>query len=129
MTSVLYASVLAFFIVWLSLNVIGKRRQYRISTGHGDNHALKIAIAAQSNAIEYIPIALLLLFALEYNGAHQLMVHGLGLVFVAGRWIHARGLLTEVLNIRVLGMKITLYSIIALAVINLVYLPYIKLLG
>ena len=117
MTSVLYASLLALFIVWLSLNVIGKRRQYHISTGHGDNHTLNI------------PIALLLLFALEVNGAHQLVVHGLGLAFVAGRLIHARGLLTEVLSIRVLGMKITLYTLIALAIINLVYLPYIKLLG
>ena len=126
MTSALYAALLALLIVWLALNVIGKRRQYKVSTGDGGQHQLKIAIAAQSNAIEYIPIAVLLLFALEYNGANLLMVHALGLALLTGRLVHARGLLSEVLKVRVLGMKITLYTIIALALLNIVYLPYIK---
>lgn len=126
MTSALYAALLSLLIVWLSLNVIGKRRQYKVSTGDGGQHQLKIAIAAQSNAIEYIPIALVLLFALEYNAANLLIVHALGLALLTGRLVHARGLLSEMLKVRVLGMKITLYTIIALAILNIVYLPYIK---
>ena len=127
MTSVIYASLSAFFIVWLSLNVIKNRYSAKVSIGDGDNEKLKLAMVSQSNAIEYIPIALLLLFALEYNGANILFVHALGVLLVLGRLIHARAILGENLKHRVLSMKITLYTIIALAVINLVYLPYTKL--
>ena len=57
MTSVMYAVLTAFIIVLLSLNVIRIRRKNRISIGDGSNSELRIAIAAQSNAIEYIPMA------------------------------------------------------------------------
>lgn len=63
MTSVIYASLSAFLIVWLSLNVIKKRHFYIISIG-GDHKDLKGAIAAHSNVI-------------EYNSAHILIIHSL----------------------------------------------------
>lgn len=76
--------------------------------GDGGNEDLKVAIAAQTNAIEYIPIALLLLFALEYNNANIIIVHLMGLTLITGRIIHARGILCVDLKTRVLGMRITL---------------------
>lgn len=127
MTSAIYASLLALLICWLSLNVIKKRRTYKVSIGDDNNEELKIAIAAQSNAIEYAPISLILMFALEYNQANIILVHLSGLSLIAGRIIHARGLLSLNLKQRVLGMQITIYTIIGLAVFNLVYLPYAQL--
>jgi len=124
MTSVIYASFSALLIVWLSLNTIKKRRSNKVSIGDGGIDDLKLAIAAHSNAIEYIPIALILLFALEYNQGNILLVHLSGLALIAGRVIHARGLLTSNLKQRVFGMQITIYTIIVLAVTNLAYLPY-----
>jgi len=128
MTSVIYASLSAFLIVWLSLNVIKKRRKYQVSIGDGRNEELMVSMAAQSNAIEYIPIALLLLFALEYNNANNLIVHVLGLSLITGRIIHAKGILSSNLKSRVFGMQITIFTIIGLAVINFAYLPYTELL-
>lgn len=127
MTSVIYASLSAILIVWLSLNVIRKRRKYQVSIGDGGNEDLMSSMAAQSNAIEYIPIALLLLFALEFNNANSLIVHLSGLALISGRIIHAKGILSSNLKTRVLGMQITIYTIIGLAVINFVYLPYAEL--
>lgn len=127
MISVIYTSISALLICWLSLNVIKLRRKNRISVGDGGVHELTIARAAQLNAIEYIPISLLLLYALELNGAYILFVHLLGLSLLAGRIIHARAMLAENLKARVLGMQITLYTIIGLAIINIVYIPYEKL--
>ena len=124
MTSVIYASISAFLITWLSLNVIKKRRSKKISIGDGENEELKLAIAAQSNAIEYIPIALILLFALEYNQASLLIIHLLGISLIIGRIIHAKGLLCSNLKQRVFGMQITIFIINGLAAINLLYLPY-----
>jgi uncharacterized membrane protein YecN with MAPEG domain len=37
---------------------------------------------------------------------------------------HARGLLTDNLRYRVLGMQLTLYTLIGLAVLNLAYVIY-----
>ena len=128
MTSVIYASISAFLICWLSFNVIKKRRKNKISIGDGENIELITAMSAQSNAIEYIPISLLLLFALEYNQGNILIIHLLGLLLVASRFIHEKGILTETLKTRVLGMHITIYTIISLALINLFYLPYARLL-
>jgi len=128
MISVIYASIAAFLICWLSLNVIKTRRKTRISIGDGDNNELKTAMAAQFNAIEYIPIALLLLFALEYNKAYILIVHIFGLSLIMGRLIHAKGILYGKIKVRVLGMQITIYTIIGLAVTNFFYLPYTKLI-
>ena len=128
MISAMYASILALLIVWLSLNVINKRKSNRVSIGDGGVTELTVAMAAQSNAVEYIPIALLLLFALEHNGASIILVHLLGIALVAGRIIHARGLLGNTLKVRVLGMQITLYTILGLVIANAIYLPYGKLL-
>ena len=128
MTSVIYASISALIIVWLSLNVINKRRTLKVSIGDGNQEELKTAIAAQSNSIEYIPIYLLLLFALEFNDANIVIVHIFGLLLVIGRVTHARGILSGNLGVRVKGMQITLYSLIALALTNFVYLPYEKII-
>ena len=85
-------------------------------------------MAAQSNAIEYIPIALILLFALEYNEGNIFIVHLLGLTLIIGRIIHAKGILSGKLKTRILGMQITIYTMIGLAILNIIYLPFAKLL-
>ena len=129
MISGIYASAAAFLIVWLSLNVIKIRRQKQVNIGDGDDIDLRTAMAAQSNAVEYIPIALLLLFVLEDNGANVMLVHILGILLIIGRVIHAKALLTGNLRTRVLGMQITIWVIVGLAIANLMFLPYEKLIS
>ena len=124
MTSAIYASLGALLIVWLSLRVIKLRHRERVSLGDGGNDELRAAIAAQANAVEYIPIALLLLFALEFNEAPTLLVQLLGVTLLTGRVVHAYALLGEHLGLRVRGMQITLWTIIVLALANLGYLPW-----
>lgn len=129
MISVIYASCLALLLCWLSLRVISLRRKHRIRYGDGGNEMLVIARSAQANAAQYIPLTLILLFALEANDAPVLLVHAAGIALICGRLLHARGLLGERLNLRILGMQITLGTIIGLALMNLGYAPYARLLG
>ena len=129
MTTVIYASLSALLIVWLSLRVIKVRRKHRISIGDGSEKEMKVAMAAQSNAIEYIPIALLLLFALEYNHGNLFLLHFLGISLIVARFIHARAIQTDNLKARVFAMQVTLLTLITLALVNLLYLPYAKLIG
>lgn len=128
MIAAIYVSLCAFLIVWLSLNVIKKRRKNKVRFGDGDIEELKLAIVAHSNAVEYIPIALLLLIAFEFNGGYKIIVHAFGWSLLIGRIIHARGILSGNLKERVLGMQVTISTIIALGFSNVVTLPYENLL-
>ena len=118
MITSLYASLSALLIVRLTLTVIKLRRKNRISVGDGGNEELQLAIRTHANAVEYIPIALLLLLMLELNGAPNILIHILGATLLIGRIIHAMGLPAKNLNKRVLGMQISIYLLIGLAILN-----------
>ena len=124
MITTVYAALGALMIVWLSLQVIKLRHREKVNIGDGGCEQLTAAIAAQLNAVEYIPIALILLFALEYNGAHLVLVHAFGIALLAGRALHARAMLSNDLVLRVRGMQITLWGITGLAIVNLLYLAW-----
>ena len=103
MITTLYASLSALLIVRLTLSVIKIRRKNRISVGDGGNEELQLAIRTHANAVEYIPIALLLLLTLELNGAPKILIHLLGATLIIGRIIHAMGLPAKDLKKRILG--------------------------
>ncbi|UAA40462.1 MAPEG family protein [Paraneptunicella aestuarii] len=124
MTSVIYAVLSTALIIWLSANVINLRQKHQIALGDGGNAELQAARTAHANAIEYIPIALLMLFALEYNHGHLLLIHGCGIAFMLGRVIHARSILSASLKKRKQGMVLTFLSLMALSALNLIYLPW-----
>lgn len=124
MLTALYASILALLLIWLAFQVIKQRRSNKIAYADGGVEALQIARSAQSNASEYIPITLILMALVEYNGASVWLIHLAGVAFVIGRIIHARGILGEDLKGRVTGMKFTFFTMIGLVVLNLIYLPY-----
>lgn len=124
MLSSIYAALLALFIVRLSLGVIKLRRTEKVSLGDGGVTALQNAIRAQGNATEYAPISLILLILLELNGGHVLLIHLGGITILAGRVLHANGLLSENMCHRILGMQLTIYGLIGLAIANLGYAAY-----
>lgn len=119
-----YASTLALFFVWLSLNVIKLRRRFRVRLGDGDNAELLAAISAQSNAAQYIPFTLLIIALLEINNGHGMLVHLFGLMLLSGRIIHARGILKNQIPLRVKGMQLTLFTLIGAAIANLLLLIF-----
>lgn len=121
MITALYASLCALLIVKLSLGVIAVRRQCKIRLGDGGDEELQAAIRAQGNATEYIPITLILMFMLENIVVYNWIIHLAGITLLTGRIIHAIGIKNNDLKKRVLGMKITLYLIIALSILNIVY--------
>ncbi|MDA0117559.1 MAPEG family protein [Vibrio sp. T11.5] len=127
MITALYASVLAMLMIWLSIEVIKQRRSAKVAYADGGVNALQVARSAQGNAMDYIPITLFLMAMFEYNGASPWMIHIAGAVFVIGRLLHAKAVLAEKLKGRITGMKLTFLTMVALIVLNLVYLPFGKL--
>ena len=115
----IYAGISGLFMVWLALQTIKARRTSKIKLGDNGNFELQSATRAHGNFAEYMPTTIILMFLLEYNGAPALMIHLIGITFLAGRWIHAQGLLKDDLHKRVLGMKFTLNILLLLAFANI----------
>ncbi|MGG5810808.1 MAPEG family protein [Falsiroseomonas sp. CW058] len=105
----LYAGVLAFGFLWLSVRVIKARRVYRVALGTGQHRLVERAVRAHGNFAEYVPLALLVLALLEINRLPDWGLHALGTALLAGRALHAAGISREpeVLRFRVTGMSLT----------------------
>ncbi len=127
MITALYACILAGLLVGLAFQVIKQRRIHRVVYSDGGVKALQIARSAQGNASDYIPITLILMALLEFNGAQPVWIHLTGIIFVIGRVIHAISIIKENVKGRVKGMQLTFLIIAALVVLNMIHLPYAKL--
>ena len=125
----LYAALLAGFFVFLSLRVIGQRRQAQVEVGSGDDLELLRRMRMHANFAEYAPFALLLVALAESLKAPSWWLHMLGVLLLAGRVIHAYGLsqTPHVLRFRVLGMQLT-FAVISLAALTCFVLAGIQLL-
>jgi len=88
----LYAALCALLIFALSLRIALLRRKLRIGIGDGGDAGLARAIRAQANAIEYVPLLLVMLLIAENNGASVAMMHACGSGLLLARVLHALGL-------------------------------------
>ena len=115
------ASVLTIIFIKLSFAVIGLRRKNKVGLGSGGYDDLERAIRAQGNFAEYVPFGIILIACLELNGAPWWLVVIPGVVLIIGRLIHAKGINMPPPDFRkrVLGMKLTFNTLIALVVLNL----------
>ncbi|OUR66916.1 hypothetical protein A9Q77_10805, partial [Marinomonas sp. 42_23_T18] len=76
------------------------------------------------NALENIPIALLLLALLEINHSPTWFIHVLAIALFIARIIHAKSTLRGRCRGRAFGMQATYAIILILVVANLIILPY-----
>ena len=120
------ASVLTIIFIKLSFAVIGLRRKNKVGLGSGGHADLERAIRAQGNFAEYVPFGIILIACLELNGAPWWLVALPGIALIIGRLIHAVGIneAPPDFSKRVLGMKFTFYTLIALVAINLLWTLY-----
>ncbi len=117
----IYAAISALLIVLLSSRVIRLRLSTRTGIGDGGNHHLARCIRVHANAIEYLPLALLLLLLVEWNQTLPMVVHGFGIALVTGRVLHAIGLSRSAGSspARFIGMLLTLLSMLGMATLLL----------
>jgi uncharacterized membrane protein YecN with MAPEG domain len=115
------ASVLTIIFIKLSFAVIGLRRKNKVSLGSGGHENLERAIRAQGNFAEYVPIGLILIACLELNGMPWWLEAIPGITLIIGRLIHAVGINVPPPDFskRVLGMTLTLGTLITLVFLNL----------
>lgn len=117
----IYASLLGILIIALALKVVQVRRKERVGLGDAEKPALQRAIRTHGNAIENIPMALILLFLLEIGHSPAWLLHLLGAMIILGRLLHASGLSRHGGTSfgRFYGALLSWITILAMAVINL----------
>ena len=122
--SALYASLLALLVVILGMVVIRLRQSLRVGVGDGGNHDLARAIRVHGNAVENIPLFLLLLALYEINRGNITLLHVFGAAFFVSRVLHAWGLLVSggASPGRLAGTIGTYACLVGLAIVNLVKL-------
>ena len=111
----LYIGLCGVILIVLSIRIIGLRRRHRVGLGDGGRDDLARAVRVHANFIEYVPLALLAIAAVELAGFPVWLAHALGVALVAGRLLHAQGL-TQSIGIsfgRTAGMLLTFGVLLA----------------
>ena len=113
----IYAAIFAVMLVVLSLRVAKTRGDVRVAIGEGGNRTLLRRIRVQGNFTEYVPMSLLLFMFVELQGWPHWLVHGLCLVLLAARLLHAYGVAQEPedIRLRATGMATTALLLVVAA--------------
>ena len=92
MITLLYAGLCALLVLVLAARVVRWRLTHRIGLGDGGDAELLRRTRVHGNAVEYLPLCLILLGGMELNGYPAPLIHGFGLALVLSRVAHAWGL-------------------------------------
>ncbi|XOV79053.1 MAG: MAPEG family protein [Aestuariibacter sp.] len=87
-----YAALLGVLLLYLSLLVVARRREFGIGIGDGGEKHLQQDMRVHGNFIEYVPFTLVLLLLAELNHMPTWFLHTAGVVLLLSRLMHAYGL-------------------------------------
>lgn len=92
MITLLYAGLCALLVLILAIRVASWRFKHKIGLGDGGDKELLKRVRAHGNAVEYLPLCLILLGGMELNGYPNGLIHGFGAALFVSRVAHAWGL-------------------------------------
>jgi uncharacterized membrane protein YecN with MAPEG domain len=123
-----YAALNALIMLVLSVLVVRARVKTQTPIGDGGKPNMAGALRAHANNAEYVPVALILLWALASPlGRSIWLIHGMGVPLTIGRVLHAMALTrsTGPSTLRVVGMALTwiAYIVGIAGVLWFVFLP------
>ena len=118
MITLLYAALCTLLVLALAGRVVAYRLTHKVGLGDGGHADLQRRIRAHANAVEYLPLALLLLGGMELNGVDDAVIHGFGITLFVSRLLHAWGLSRHAGTSigRFAGTGLTLLLMVAMAV-------------
>ena len=86
------AGAAAIINIWLGVRIGQVRTKAKISIGDGGNIALITRMRAQANFIEFTPIVLILIGAIELTKGSPIWLWAIAALFLLGRIGHALGM-------------------------------------
>ena len=122
MITLLYAGLCALLVVFLAARVARWRYAHKIGLGDGGDKELLKRVRAHGNAVEYLPLSLILLGGLELNGYRPMLIHSFGAALLLSRIAHAWGVSrTAGTSLgRLGGMSVTWGVMVAMAAVAIV---------
>jgi uncharacterized membrane protein YecN with MAPEG domain len=91
MITLLYAGLCALLVLILAMRVASWRFKHKIGLGDGGDKELLKRVRAHGNAVEYLPLCLILLGGMELNGYPNSLIHSFGAALFVSRVAHAWG--------------------------------------
>ena len=111
------AAAAAIINIWLSLRIGGVRRAEKISIGDGGHELLGRRMRAQLNFAENVPLALVLLAAVELSGKGSRWLAIVAAVFMLGRVAHGIGMDGKGFEVgRGIGTTTTILALLGLSI-------------
>ena len=126
MVTSIYTGLSALLFIRLSIAVIKYRRVLKHPYGVTKDRCFQATVAAHSNFAQYAPLALFLLYLLENSQIISVfLLHSLGFLLFLGRVLHYYGLVYGEKHgdfvLRKMGMHLTLWPILVMAVLCLLH--------
>jgi uncharacterized protein len=117
----IYAAIGVLLVLLLAGRVSWLRNARKVALGDGGLPELARAIRAHANAVEYLPLGLLVLLVIELDQVRPGLVHGFGAALLLGRVLHAWGLSRTggPSPGRAIGILLTWLTLLAMAVLLL----------
>jgi uncharacterized membrane protein YecN with MAPEG domain len=117
-----YAALTALLVVVLIGMVAQFRRTHGVGYAGYDNRELMTLVRAHGNAIETIPVVLILMLIAELDNLPPVWIHAAGVALLLSRIAHAHGYIStrgKYSHGRFYGMMMTLVLMIVLAAVNI----------
>lgn len=129
MLTAFYLSLLSLIYFKISVDTIKERIKNQISLGPGPNNEIAGYVSAHSNFQSYVPLIGILMYLYEMSElTSPLLIHALGLTVLSGRLLHYLGVKNSkapVFKFRKVGMHMTLWPLLILALLNLASFVYV----
>jgi len=124
MITALYASICGLLVVFMAVRVSYTRGKQKVDLGDGGKDAMLRAIRVHGNAMEYIPLSLILLFFLELQGSAHWFLHALGVTLVVSRLLHMQGLMqsAKLTPGRLVGTGLTWTLLVVMSLDNMMHI-------
>lgn len=121
-----YVAINGLIMLVLSILVVRARIKTQTSIGDGAKPEMAGPLRAHSNNTEYVPMALLLMWAMLPIGGSAWMIHAVGVPLTIGRILHGIGLYRSVgpTPLRLAGMALTWLAFI-IGIIGVLWIAFL----
>jgi uncharacterized membrane protein YecN with MAPEG domain len=106
------AAIAALMLIALSVPVSLRRGRLKALHGDAGDPGLQRLIRAQGNFTEYTPMGLILLALVEVAVTPTGLLWTIGILLIAGRGLHALGMIRGSLVVKAIGMLGTFASLV-----------------
>ncbi len=110
--------------VWLGVRVSQLRMRHKVATGDGGNDRVACRMRAHANFVEYTPLFLVLLAAVELARGSETWLWGVAILFILARLAHPFGMDRPAPNLLRMGSIVVTWAVLIGLAVYALAIPY-----